>query len=129
MAAPVVTALAVGVGVADQRFHRSRGTGSASGSLSAAARPAQATATTRRVRRRDRTLGTSRSVERVPLVDNRVPKAKGKLWTTADLDLRIEPREKARTVGLVEVRQAGARSPASSSGTTPRSSSGAPPAG
>ena len=44
----------------------------------------------------------------MPLVDHRVPKAKGKLWTTADLDLRTEPREKARTVGLLDARQAGA---------------------
>ena len=52
--------------------------------------------------RRQRTLGTSRSTGRVPLVDNRVPKAKGKLWTTGDLDLRVEPREKSKIVGLLK---------------------------
>ena len=50
----------------------------------------------------ERTLGTSRSADRVPLVDHRVPKAKGKLWTTADLDLRVDPREKSKTAGLVK---------------------------
>ena len=35
-------------------------------------------------------------------VDHRVPKAKGKLWTTAELDLRAQPREKARSVGLLD---------------------------
>jgi hypothetical protein len=49
-----------------------------------------------------RTLATSRSTERVPLVDNRVPKAKGKLWTSSDLDLRVEPREKAKVAGLLD---------------------------
>jgi hypothetical protein len=35
-------------------------------------------------------------------VDNRVPKAKGKLWTTGNLDLRVEPRSKSKTVGLLK---------------------------
>ncbi len=104
MAAPVVTALAVGVGVLTSGFTAPEDTSSASGNLSAAARPAPqvATADDARAEGADRTLGTSRSVDRVPLVDNRVPKAKGKLWTTAALDLRVEPREKSRNVGLVK---------------------------
>ena len=52
----------------------------------------------------------------MPLVDNRVPKAKGKLWTTADLDLRVEPREKPATVGLVKSTASRSRSPARASG-------------
>ena len=35
-------------------------------------------------------------------MNHRVPKATGKLWTTADLDLRTEPREKAKTAGLLK---------------------------
>ena len=102
VAAPVATALAVGVGVLTSGFTAPEDTGSASGNLSAAARPAHEAATTPASDAADRTLGTSRSVERVPLVDNRVPKAKGRLWTTADLDLRVEPREKSGNVGLVK---------------------------
>ncbi|MET0998570.1 MAG: hypothetical protein ABWX73_07650 [Marmoricola sp.] len=98
MAAPVATALAVGVGVLTSGFTPPADTSSAAGNVSAAARPAPA-ATTEAA---DRTLGTSRSVDRVPLVDNRVPKATGRLWTTAALDLRVEPREKSRNVGLVK---------------------------
>lgn len=49
-----------------------------------------------------RTLGTSRSAARVPLVDNRLPEAKGKLWTTAVLRLRVRPVAKSEDVGLLE---------------------------
>ena len=38
----------------------------------------------------------------MPLVDHRVPKPEGKLWTTAELDLRTQPRHDARTAGLLE---------------------------
>ena len=31
-----------------------------------------------------------------------MPKAKGKLWTTGNLDLRVEPREKSKVVGLLK---------------------------
>jgi hypothetical protein len=91
--APLVTAMAIGVGVATSGFKApSPPPSSAAGAVSAAAPNSDA----------DRTLGTSRSTDRVPLVNHRVPKAKGKLWTTADLDLRTEPREKARTAGLLD---------------------------
>jgi hypothetical protein len=101
LAAPLVTALAVGVGVATSGFGtpRSPSASGAQGSVGAAARPATgSTAPTNE----QRTVGTSRSDDRVPLVDHRVPKAKGKLWTTAPLDLRLEPREKSKTAGLIK---------------------------
>ncbi len=92
--APVVTALAIGTGVATSGFTAPSSPSSAAGSISsAAASTAPET---------NRTLGTSRSTQRVPLVDNRVPKAKGKLWTTAELDLRTLPRHDARSAGLLE---------------------------
>ncbi len=47
----------------------------------------------------DRTLGTSRSVERATVLKPRVPKVERKLWTTAPLELRLQPREKARSAG------------------------------
>ncbi len=104
MAAPVATALAIGVGVLTSGFTAPEDTSSASGNLSAAARPAPEVTSgdSARTVAADRTLGTSRSVDRVPLVDNRVPKVKDRLWTTADLDLRVEPRDKSRNVGLVK---------------------------
>ena len=102
MAAPVATALAIGFGVLTSGFTAPQDTSSASGNLSAAARPVPEAATAAKIEAADRTLGTSRSVDRVPLVDNRVPKVKAKLWTTAALDLRVEPREKSRNVGLVK---------------------------
>ena len=90
--APLVTALAIGTGVATSGFARPDVPArQASASIGGAADSGT-----------ERTLGTTRSNERVPLVDHRVPKATGKLWTTADLDLRIEPREKSRNVGLVK---------------------------
>ena len=91
LTAPVVTALAVGTGVVTSGFSAPNPpTSQAAGSISATATSAE------------RVLGTTRSAERVPLVNHRVPKATGKLWTTADLDLRTEPRAKAKTAGLLE---------------------------
>ncbi len=94
LTAPLVTALAVGAGVATSGLKTPSPAPStaAAGSVSAAVPSID----------RDRTLGTTRSTERVPLVNTRVPKPKGKLWTTADLNLRTEPRAKARTVGLLD---------------------------
>ncbi|WP_155918357.1 mucin-2 protein [Marmoricola sp. URHB0036] len=92
VAAPLVTALAIGTGVATSGFARPDAPSRAASSIGAAA----ATDTHERV------LGTTRSQDRVALINNRVPKATGKLWTTAPLDLRTEPREKARTAGLLE---------------------------
>ncbi len=120
VAAPVVTALAIGAGVltsgsADPT--RATAADAASSVSAAASTPAPATSGgPTSVRRtafssvhpsttKARTLGTSRSVDRVPLVDNRVPKAAGKLWTTEDLDLRTAPAKSARAAGLVKTGQ------------------------
>jgi hypothetical protein len=90
--APLVTALAIGTGVATSGFARPHAPSQSSASIGAAADPTTS----------DRALGTTRSQDRVALVNHRAPKATGKLWTTADLDLRTEPREKAKTAGLLQ---------------------------
>ena len=95
--APLVTLLAVGLGIATSGFGQPDAPTAASGNVSAAARSSIDVP-----EHEERTLGTSRSAGRAPLVDHRVPKAKGKLWTTGDLDLRVTPREKSKTVGLVK---------------------------
>ncbi len=95
VAAPLVTALAVGTGVLTSGFTSASVPTQASASIGSAASSAPDGSN-------DRSPATSRSDDRVPLVDHRVPKAKGKLWTTEDLDLRTQPREKARTVGLLD---------------------------
>ncbi|WP_156384384.1 SH3 domain-containing protein [Marmoricola sp. Leaf446] len=46
----------------------------------------------------ERTLGTSRSQERVPLVDQRPPEVARKLWSTAPLKIRVKPTEGSRSV-------------------------------
>lgn len=117
VAAPVVTALAIGAGMLTSgSADPTRATAAdAASSVSGAAPTTSATpapVTTggpTSVRRtapsaatEARTLGTSRSVDRVPLVDNRVPKATGKLWTTEGLDLRTAPAKSARTAGLLQ---------------------------
>jgi hypothetical protein len=101
--------LAVGLGVATSGASLPSATTAASGNVGAAAKQASTAASTTAggaaaVPAADttRTLGTSRSTERVPLVNNRVPRATGKLWTTSDLDLRVEPREKAKVTGLLD---------------------------
>ena len=95
--APLVTLLAVGLGITTSGFGQPDAPTAASGNVSAAAR-----SSSEAPEDEERTLGTSRSAGRAPLVDHRVPKAKGKLWTTGDLDLRVTPREKSKTVGLVK---------------------------
>ncbi len=72
----------------------------ASASLSdASTRISADIASARESRVADRTQAVSRSsAERTPLAR---PVAKGKLWTTAPLDVRVEPREKTKTVGLI----------------------------
>lgn len=105
VAAPLATAIAVGVGVLTSGAATppapSAGAATVSGAT-ASSHPSTAAPAAPRVPSSARTLGTSRSTERVPLVDHRVPKAKGRLWTTAKLDLRTEPRKQARTAGLVD---------------------------
>ena len=100
VAAPLITALAVGLGVATSGFGSPSSPSTATGDVGAAA--SAATTESSAPDTADRTLGTSRSNTRVPFVNNRVPKPKGKLWTTAPLDLRLKPLEKARTAGLLE---------------------------
>jgi hypothetical protein len=102
--APLVTLLVVGLGVATSGFGLPPSPGAASGNLSAvgaaavnAASPSSAAPDSGA-----RALGTSRSVDRVALVNHRVPKAKGKLWTTSDLNLRVEPRAKSKVAGLLK---------------------------
>jgi hypothetical protein len=95
--APLVTLVAVGLGVTTSGFGQPDAPTAASGNVSAAARSSSDAPVDE-----ERTLGTSRSAGRAPLVDHRVPKAKGKLWTTGDLDLRVTPREKSKTTGLVK---------------------------
>jgi hypothetical protein len=109
---PLVTVLAVGLGVALTGFGPPASPDASTNSLGVAADASRATlssaaAAASRVppvtaAPSERTLGTSRSSARVPLVDNRVPVAKGRLWSTATLKLRLEPREKARTAGLLK---------------------------
>jgi hypothetical protein len=99
VAAPLVTVLAVGLGVATSGFGGPDSPTSASADLGAAAR---ASTSSSAPDTGPRTLGTSRSQARVPLVNTRVPRATGKLWTTENLDLRLEPRGKAKVAGLLK---------------------------
>lgn len=98
--APLVTALVVGAGVATSGAGLITSS-SAQNNVGAAAWPSNTPSTTA-PEASERSLGTSRSVDRVPLVDRRVPKVSGKLWTTSNLKLRIEPREKSRVAGLLK---------------------------
>jgi len=101
--APLVTLLTVGLGVATSGFGPPDAPTSAAGDIGAAAGTGTTSGADVNAAVNDaRTLGTSRSTERVPLVNNRVPKAKGRLWTTSDLDLRVEPREKSKVEGLLD---------------------------
>jgi hypothetical protein len=102
VAAPLVTALAVGVGVATSGFVTPQTPSASSNQSSVGAAAGSAVGSSTRPNSADRAVGTSRSEERVPLVDHRVPKPKGKLWTTEALDLRLEPREKSKTTGVIK---------------------------
>ena len=107
MTAPLVTVLAVGLGVATSGFSLpSSSVRTASGDLGAAAgsvsAPKGSADEGSAAETSARTLGTSRSSARVPLVDNRLPVVKGKLWTTAPLELRTLPREKTRTTATLK---------------------------
>ena len=103
LTAPLVTVLVVGAGVATSGFVRpSDSPTTAAGNIGAAALSGTSSNAAENADSGSRTLGTSRSVERVPLVDNRVPKPTGRLWTTAALDLRVEPSEKSATKGLLK---------------------------
>lgn len=105
VSAPLVTLIAVGVGVVTNGFDLPVAPTAESNISAAGAKVSSGTTkpqTKTSTATENRTLGTSRTAERAPLVDKRVPKATGRLWTTADLDLRVEPRESSRTVGVVE---------------------------
>ncbi len=102
VAAPLVTLLAVGSGVVLSGSTPVEATSADMGTAAGATLSSTLSSTpptTSAVEKR--TLGTSRSSQRVALVDNRVPKAKGKLWSTAPLNIRVEPREKSKVAGLV----------------------------
>ncbi len=101
LSAPLVTVLVVGLGVTTSGYQAPAVPPVATANLGAGLMGQTSTASEGPVAE-TRTLGTSRSAERVPLVNNRVPKAKGKLWATSDLNLRIEPRAKAKTAGLLD---------------------------
>lgn len=95
--AAAVTAAAVGIGVlAPGAAPEPTGVTSASNSISGALGSTEPRAF------EDRTIGTSRSSERVPAVrvQSRTPSVKRKLWTYAPLKLRVQPGEDARDVGI-----------------------------
>jgi hypothetical protein len=103
LAAPLATCAVVGVGVAGSSIasgHTDLAT-YASSDLSAVA-PIDG-----------RTAGISRSADRT-VATTAALKVKGTLWTTADLDLRVGPREDARVLGelpaLSKVKVTGLRS-------------------
>ncbi len=103
--APLATALVVGTGVATSGFSTAPAPaafGSASASLGAETSRLARTSGPTGAAAEERELGTTRSTDRAPLVSHRVAKPTGRLWTTADLDVRTQPREKTRTVGLLD---------------------------
>lgn len=92
--APLVTLAVVATGVA--AADDDRATESAGAAVSAP-RPSAADLSTRPTE--ERRLGTSRSQERVALVDRRPPEVARKLWSTAPLKIRVKPTEGSRSVG------------------------------
>jgi hypothetical protein len=100
VATPLAAVLAIGTGVAVSGFARpDRPTAQATSSIGGSVASASGQTPDRT---HERTLGTTRSTDRVALIDHRVPKPTGKLWTTADLDLRLQPSEGAKTAGLLQ---------------------------
>jgi hypothetical protein len=103
LAAPLVTSAVVGAGVALS--------GSASKPLDvtqyASSNLGAAVST-------DRVVGISRDADREAVTELIEPKVTGRLWTTADLDLRATPAEDARVLGeldaVTRVRVTGERS-------------------
>ncbi|WP_051707030.1 SH3 domain-containing protein [Nocardioides aequoreus] len=94
--AVALTATAVGIGVLAPAPASSPASSSpapqAQGSLADAAAVAE-------LADEERSIGTSRSVVRRPALEPRVPKVEKKLWTTAPLKLRVQPREETRSRG------------------------------
>lgn len=98
VAAPLVTSAVVGIGVAASgngpaQVDLSRYAGS---NLSAAAAAPAPPAVS------DRVAGISRDADREAVTALIDPKATGRLWTTADLDLRATPDDGARVLGEVK---------------------------
>lgn len=92
--APLVTLAVVATGVAAGDPDRAT---EPAGAAVTAPRPSTADLSTRPVE--ERRLGTSRSQERVALVDQRPPEVARKLWSTAPLKIRVKPTEGSRSVG------------------------------
>lgn len=99
VAAPLATVLAIGAGVAATGTRLSPvEPQNAQASLTVASIPVHREAP-------ERTLGTSRSLDRVPLVNHRKPVARDTMWTTAALKLRVEPRDRSEVAGTVPARR------------------------
>ncbi len=95
VAAPLATVAAIAAGVAATSAERGVQPAQLQSSVSRADLPSG-----REVP--ERSLGTSRSMDRVPLVNHRKPKPRDTMWTTADLNLRVEPRAKTKVVGVLD---------------------------
>jgi hypothetical protein len=92
VAAPLVTLAVVATGVAAGDPDRAAAPAGAAASTPRTSTPTPST--------QERTLGTSRSQERVPLVDQRPPEIARALWTTAPLKLRLKPTGASRADGV-----------------------------
>ena len=92
--APLVTLAVVATGVAAGDPDRAT---EPAGAAVTAPRPSTADLSTQPTE--ERRLGTSRSQERVALVDQRPPEVARKLWSTAPLKIRVKPTEGSRSVG------------------------------
>jgi hypothetical protein len=112
LAAPLVTALAIGAGLATSGFDVGSGVASADARSGSAAAGAATTlvggapAVQRRelAASRSRQRAVSRSSERTSVAKRRTPpapRATGTEWTTAPLKLRVLPREGSRDVGVL----------------------------
>jgi hypothetical protein len=103
--APLATALVIGAGIAAHDLHvatpMANQPAAAAESVSTIGLAGDRVSRDIAVERR--TVGTSRSTERTPLVP--APRATGRMWTTAPLDLRVFPRAKGPTAGTVKADQ------------------------
>ena len=111
VAAPLATVLAIGVGITTRDVDPSDAAPPTAAELSAAGavvghgltpRP-DTTARDRAFERR--ALATSRSTERVALVPSTETSGAGRrLWTRAEVDLRIQPEKRTKVAGTVKAR-------------------------
>jgi hypothetical protein len=95
--APLATVAAVGAGVAATSADRAVNTDVYSSNLSSSSAQLP---TGREVP--DRSLGTSRSMDRVPLKNHSKPAPRDTMWTTTDLNLRVDPRQKTKVAGVMD---------------------------